>query len=95
MSFDLTPPDHINEDLPEEAIEVPYQRLSAEALQGVIEEFISREGTDYGDYDYSFNDKKNHVLRQLQQNTAIILFDPSSQTCQIELKRNFFTNHIS
>ncbi|MBW2654812.1 MAG: YheU family protein [Deltaproteobacteria bacterium] len=31
------------------AIKIPYNQLSPEALQGVIEEFVTRDGTDYGE----------------------------------------------
>jgi len=31
------------------AVKVPYNQLSPEALQGVIEEFVTRDGTDYGE----------------------------------------------
>lgn len=91
MSSDLTPPHHISESLQESIIEIPYQQLSEEALFGIIEEFVSREGTDYGDYDYSFEDKKNHVLAQLQEGVAVILFDPTAQTCHIQLKSKIST----
>ncbi len=66
-------------------IEVPYQRLSSEALDAILEEFVTREGTDYGDYSYSLADKKAHVLRQLERSEATLLFDPASQTCIIEM----------
>jgi uncharacterized protein YheU (UPF0270 family) len=32
---------------------IPVNKLSPEALQGVIEEFISRDGTDYGEMEVS------------------------------------------
>ena len=38
-------------------IEIPAERLSAEVLRAVIEEFILREGTDYGSYEVSLEDK--------------------------------------
>ena len=38
-------------------MEIPHRQLSDEALLGVIEEYISREGTDYGHREYSFEEK--------------------------------------
>ena len=32
---------------------IPHERLSLEALQGIIEAFVTREGTDYGTQDVS------------------------------------------
>lgn len=66
-------------------IPVPFDRLSADALDGVIEEFVTREGTDYGDYDYSLDDKKQHILGQLKNGKATVLFDPDTGTCHIQL----------
>ncbi|MEC8103768.1 MAG: YheU family protein [Pseudomonadota bacterium] len=82
------PSEHdLNADsVPEEGvIRVPYDRLSADALNGIIEEFISREGTDYGDYDYSFDDKKDQVHAQIRRGHVVILFDPVGETCQLAL----------
>jgi len=79
----LTPPD---DDAPQEGvIEIPWQRLSSEALDAILEEFVTREGTDYGDYEYSLADKKAHVLAQLKRSDATLLFDPLSQSCHIEM----------
>ena len=74
------------DDTPQEGvIEVPYSRLSADALDAILEEFVTREGTDYGDYDYSLADKKAHVLAQLKRSEATLLLAPVSQTCHIEM----------
>ena len=51
------------EEVPEQGvIAVPYQRLSADALDAILEDYVSREGTDYGDYSFSLSDKKAQVL---------------------------------
>ena len=74
------------EQPPEEGvIRVPYDRLTPSALEGIIEEFVSREGTDYGDYDYSFDDKKDQVRAQSRRGQVGILFDPLAETCQLAL----------
>ena len=83
-----TPPDHHQEAPLEGVVVVPYERLSEEALTGIIEEFVSREGTDYGDYNYDLADKVQHVYKQLKQGKAVVLFDPDTQTCHIELAEN-------
>ena len=70
----------------QEFIEVPYQQLSEEVLQALIEEFITREGTDYGLQDYSLDQKVAQVQRQLTSGNAYIAFDPVSESCTILLK---------
>ena len=57
--------------------------LSQEALRGIIEEYVSREGTEYGARDYSLEEKVQQVLRQLQRGEIAIDYDPDSQSCQL------------
>ncbi|ASP40411.1 cytoplasmic protein [Bacterioplanes sanyensis] len=73
------------DDSPDHGVlEIPYQQLSADALDGVLQEFVGREGTDYGDYDVSLEQKKAQVLEQLKSGQALLLFDPIGQSCHIE-----------
>ena len=62
---------------------IPVEKLSAEALQGVIEEFISRNGTDYGPVEASLHTKYKQVKRQLENGTAVLLFDDETETTSI------------
>ncbi len=62
---------------------VDPEQLSVEALQGVIEEFITREGTDYGDGEWSLADKVLQVQAQLRSGGAQIVFDVGAETCTI------------
>lgn len=64
-------------------IVISHDQLSPEALQGVIEDFISREGTDYGEVEVSLETKIAQVLNQLKSRKATIVFDPDSETCTI------------
>ncbi|PCJ21964.1 MAG: hypothetical protein COB04_01960 [Gammaproteobacteria bacterium] len=64
-------------------MEVPYQQLSKDALNHVIEEFVGREGTDYGDREWTLAEKVNSVLEQLRRGQAVILYDEDSETCTI------------
>jgi hypothetical protein len=64
-------------------LRIPYDQLSPEALQGVIEEFVTRDGTDYGEIEVSLETKITQVLNQLKSGKAVIVFDPESETCNI------------
>lgn len=66
-----------------EALEIPFQALSDSALRGVIEAFVLREGTDYGETHHSLEDKFQQVLRQLEKGEAQILFDPHTESVDI------------
>jgi uncharacterized protein len=59
--------------------------LSMEALRGVLEAFVLREGTDYGHRDYSLDQKCVEVERQLGAGLAEIWFDPESSSVEIRL----------
>jgi uncharacterized protein YheU (UPF0270 family) len=62
---------------------IPHTELSADALQGVIESFVLREGTEYGATDFSLQQKVAHVTRQLERGEAQIVFDPNSESIDI------------
>ena len=62
---------------------VPVNRLSPEALQGVIEEFILREGTDYGQVEISREMKFEQVKRKLENGSAVLIFDDETETTNI------------
>jgi uncharacterized protein YheU (UPF0270 family) len=49
--------------------------LSPEAFRGLIEEFVTREGTDYGRHEKSFEDKLRDVERQIDRGEARIVYD--------------------
>jgi uncharacterized protein YheU (UPF0270 family) len=66
-----------------ERVEVPYAQLSPDTLRGVVESFVLREGTDYGEREYSLQQKVAHVMRQLERGEAHIVFDPATESVQI------------
>jgi uncharacterized protein YheU (UPF0270 family) len=61
-----------------------YEMLSVEALQGVIEAFVTREGTDYGTPDVSLATKVWEVRQQLDAGTAVIVYDEDTESCTIQ-----------
>jgi len=72
---------HPDED--SEPVVIPYSELSPEALAGVVESFVLREGTDYGEREYSLEEKVAHVMRQLERGEARIQFDAHTETVHI------------
>jgi uncharacterized protein YheU (UPF0270 family) len=69
-------------------VEVPYGELSKDLLHAVIESFVLREGTDYGEREYSLEEKVARVIGQLERGEVKILFDPESESVTIALKQN-------
>jgi hypothetical protein len=73
-------------DFPEEEVppvHVPHSVLSPEALQGVIESFVLREGTDYGEREVPLETKVSQVRRQLDRGEVEILYDPNTQSINL------------
>ncbi len=62
---------------------IPVNRLSPEALQGVIEEFISREGTDYGEIEVSREISFKQIKGRLEKGSAVLIFDDETETTNI------------
>ena len=64
-------------------MQIPLDALSPSALRGLIEEVITREGTDYGERELSLEVKAAQLLQQLRTGTAVIVYDAESETCTI------------
>ena len=73
-------------------IEIPFQRLGDEILQAIIEEFILREGTDYGAYEADFESKVVQVHKQLAAGDIVITFDPKTENCTLLTRQQFQHN---
>ncbi len=56
---------------------IPHVELSAEALRALIEEFVTRDGTDYGEQEASLEQRATQVRQQLDAGKAVIVFDSS------------------
>jgi uncharacterized protein len=65
------------------SIEVPVTALSPEALRGLAESIVLREGTDYGERERSFHSKVEELLGRLRRGEARITFDLESQSADI------------
>jgi len=62
---------------------IPYDKLSPEALQALIEEFVTRDGTDTGYEKKSIENDVAMVKRQLKRGDAVIVYDQSTKTNNI------------
>ncbi len=61
-------------------IEVPAERLGAEVLQGLLEEFASRDGTDYGEREVTLSQKVGNLQGQLRRGDLLILYETESES---------------
>jgi len=66
-------------------VAIPHTELAADLLRAVVESFVLREGTDYGEQEFSLAQKVAKVVRQLERGEAQILFDPDTESVAIVL----------
>lgn len=66
-----------------EPLEIPFEQLSEQALNGVLEEYITREGTDYGMVERSVESQLDNARALLTSGKVVIVFDEVSERCQI------------
>jgi uncharacterized protein YheU (UPF0270 family) len=71
----------------EEGIDVPYERIDPEALRRMIQEFVTRDGADWGEAGCTLEDKVDQVFRQLRDRKVKVVFDLTSQTANIVVCR--------
>ena len=70
-------------------IEIPAERLNAEIMTAIIEEFILREGTDYGAQEVDFSSKVAQVKALLKAGEVTITFDPKTENCTLLTRQQF------
>jgi len=64
-------------------IRVAPDDLEPDTLRAVIESFVLREGTDYGEHEVSLETKVEQVLTLLRRGEAHIAFDPATESVNV------------
>jgi len=64
-------------------IEIPFSAIGKDTLEALIESFVLREGTDYGEYEVSLQRKVESVYSQLEKGKLKIIFDENEESCTI------------
>jgi uncharacterized protein YheU (UPF0270 family) len=65
-------------------MKIPWEQIKPETQQAILEEFVSRDGTDYGVNEASLDAKVRAVRRALERGKATLVYDPETQTCDIK-----------
>ena len=66
-----------------QAVAVPYAELAPDLLHAVVESYVLREGTDYGEREFALAEKVAHVIGRLERGEAQIVFDPETESVSI------------
>ena len=64
---------------------IPPDLLEADTLTRLLEEFVTREGTDNGD-DTPLATRVERVRRALARQEALIIFNPLTEQCALMLR---------
>ncbi len=64
-------------------LDIPYEQLTPETLTAILEEYASREGTDYGDVVYTLEQKVQMLRKQLERGDIGVTFDTQTETCSL------------
>lgn len=65
------------------AIDIPYKEIPEVSLRHMLEEFVTREGTNYGEREFLLAELVEQLKQQLISHRAIIQYDEISETFNI------------
>ncbi|MGL5500929.1 MAG: YheU family protein [Plesiomonas shigelloides] len=68
---------------------IPWQQLEPETLNNLLESFVLREGTDYGQQEMSFAEKTEQLRRQLQSDEAVLVWSELHESLNIMRRDEF------
>jgi len=68
---------------PERGIEIPHDQLDPETLRRLVQEYVSRDGADWGETGGTMEEKVEQVLRQLRNKQVKLVYDLTSQTANL------------
>lgn len=68
---------------------IPIEQLEADTLFNLVESFVLREGTDYGEMEIDLKDKVMQVIAQLKAGEAVLLYSELHETVNIIDQQTF------
>lgn len=66
---------------------IPWQHIAPETLDNLIETFVLREGTDYGEQEVPLQQKIKQIKKQLATGEAIIVYSELHESVDIQLRK--------
>ncbi|BFM12053.1 YheU family protein [Simiduia litorea] len=70
-------------------IVIPVDQLPEDALQGLIEEFVTRDGTDYGQEEINLAQKVSQVKSQLHRRDVLIVYNLAEEQANILTRQQY------
>lgn len=73
----------------ENLIEVPWDALASDTLNALVEEFVTRDGTDYGEQEVALERKVLQVINGIKRKEYVIVFDAEQESVQIVTRQQW------
>lgn len=67
---------------------VPWEQVPADSLRNLVEEFVTRDGTDYGEQEISLETRVGQVMQQLRRAEVVIWFDGVTESITLMTARD-------
>lgn len=68
---------------PEQGVDIPHEQLDPQTLRRLIQEFVSRDGADWGDARGSLEEKVAQIMQQLRDKQVKLVYDLASRTANL------------
>lgn len=68
---------------------IPADQIQTDTLNNILEEFINREGTDYGDVEYDLTSKVNQLRPKVLRGDILIVFDEKLESVTLMTKQQY------
>lgn len=65
---------------------IPYDSLEPHVLERLLQEIVTRDGTDYGEVELATSEKINAALRALKESRSVLLWDEASESASLVSK---------
>lgn len=69
-------------------VEVPWDAIAADTLEALVEEYVTRDGTDYGDSEVPLARKVAQVRDQLRRGEVVIVFEEATESINLLTRRD-------
>ncbi|WP_215398665.1 YheU family protein [Rheinheimera oceanensis] len=74
---------------------IPYTDIAEDTLNNLIEYYVLREGTDYGEHEITMAEKVATVKRQLKSGETVIVYSELHESINLMPKQLFLQQEHS
>ena len=68
---------------------IPHTELDPDVLHALIEEIVTRDGTDYGEIELTTEEKINRAMTLIEDKKLFITYSELHETCTLQSKETY------